>query len=146
MKPEPFALAGDQSQPIVQSVETLLRTDQRLEELTHGEIDAASDEQGLTVLLRHSQKHLLQSEAARQAAILNALPARVALLDKQGFIVSVNLSCQRFADANAKQNSAEKECTGRGVNYLAICDAAKADEAPEAFAVSAGIRAVLAAI
>ena len=125
MMPKPFALTGDQSKPIADSVETLLRTEKRLEKLTHGEIDAVTDQQGHTVLLRPSQEHLLKSEAVRQTAILDALPAHIALLDKQGFIVSVNHAWQRFAEANSLQ----KNSHGVGMNYLAICDAATACDA-----------------
>ena len=42
-----------------------------------------------------AQEHLRHSEAATQAAILDALPARVALLDQRGLIISVNEAWRR---------------------------------------------------
>ena len=67
-------------------IETLHETGQRLEELTKGEVDAVTDRDGRTFLLRHAQDHLRLSEASKQAAILNALPADIAMLDAQGVI------------------------------------------------------------
>jgi PAS domain-containing protein len=90
-------------------------------------------------LLRHAQEQLRYNEAARQTAILNALPANIALLDTRGVIVSVNESWRRFAVTNVLH------CPGYavGVNYLEICDSAKNDCSAEARQVAEGIRAVL---
>jgi PAS domain S-box-containing protein len=79
------------------------------------------------------------SEAVKQAMILNALPAHIALLDRQGVIVSVNESWRRFGADNECQSNA----FGIGLNYLAICDQAQGDDAVEAQQCAAGIRAVL---
>ena len=40
----PFALIGDQSKPIARLVDAHLESEQRLEEVTHGEIDAVTDQ------------------------------------------------------------------------------------------------------
>jgi hypothetical protein len=61
-----------------------------------------------------------QRELEGQAAILDALPATVALINANGFIVSVNAAWRAFAAAN--QLNAEGFAVG--VNYLDICDAA----------------------
>lgn len=79
-------------------------------------------------------------EALRQAAMLNALPAHVALLDAQGFILSVNEAWRQFADANALVGSAY----GVGLNYLEVCNSAHGDDAAQAQQMAAGIRSVLA--
>ena len=121
-------------------IETLYQTEKRLEELTDGEVDAVADRDGRTFLLRRAQEELRHSDAARQAAILNALPANIALLDTQGFVISVNEAWRRFAGANMLQSSEY----GIGVNYLGICDCARGDGASEAHRAAAGIRAVLA--
>ena len=71
-------------------IETLQANLQRLEELTAGEVDAVADSHGRPFLLRDAQDQLRNSDAAKQAAILNALPAHIALLDDHGRIVSVN--------------------------------------------------------
>jgi PAS domain-containing protein len=59
---------------------------------------------------------LRHSDAAKQAAILNALPAHIALLDTQGLIISVNEAWRRFAGANVLQRPGY----GIGLNYLEI--------------------------
>lgn len=103
-------------------IEDLCRTEQRLKELTGGEVDTITDRDGRTFLLRHAQEELRHSEAARQAAILNALPAHVALLDSRGVVLSVNDTWRRFAGV------------GAGINYLEVCDNA---------VIADGIRSVL---
>jgi PAS domain S-box-containing protein len=87
-------------------------------------------------------QHLAQfrlSEAAKQEAILNALPAPIALLDIRGVIISVNQAWRQFADANALQGPNYV----MGLNYLEICDNARGDDSSEAHQVAAGIRSVL---
>ncbi len=121
-------------------IETLDQTERRLEVLLAGQVDTVSDRAGRTFVLRHAQEHLRDAEVARQAAILNALPAHLALLDADGVIVSVNQAWQTFAAANAIQGSG----SGIGANYLEICDIAQGEDASEARRAAAGIRAVLA--
>ena len=60
-----------------------------------------------------------------QAAILNALPARVALIDPAGVILAVNDSWRRFDAANLLDASE----SGVGQNYLDICERALGDDA-----------------
>lgn len=129
------------SEEITALIETLHGTGQRLEELTSGQVDAVVDRSGRTFLLRHAQERVLSSEFARQAAILNALPANIALLDTQGIIVSVNDAWRQFADANAMHGPGH----AIGVNYLAICDQARGADSFEARKAAAGIRLVLSA-
>ncbi len=69
-------------------------------------------------------------------AILNAMPAHLALLDGSGVIVAVNQAWRSFAAGSA----VEPGGSGVGENYLAVCEAG----AGEARAVAAGIRRVLA--
>jgi diguanylate cyclase (GGDEF)-like protein len=121
-------------------IQTLVDTGQRLEDLTAGQVDTVADPSGRTFLLRHAQDQLRLTEAAKQAAILNALPAHIALLDNQGVITSVNDAWRKFADDNALVNKA----WGMGLNYLSVCDAAQGDDAATAGEVAEGIRAVLA--
>jgi len=98
-----------------------------------------------TAALAQKNESLRASEhAQRQAAeatnaILNALPAQIALLDPLGRIVAVNESWGAFAVANALQGT--DFFIGR--NYLEVCDAATGDCSEEARAVAAGLRAVL---
>ena len=131
--------AADLNDEVAALIASLRRTEQRLEELTAGEVDAVADRDGWTYLLQHAQERLRQSDAARQTAILDALPAHIALLDGQGIIVSVNEAWQRFGRANAVHSAGHVI----GVDYLAVCDRARGDDATEASQAAAGIRAVL---
>jgi diguanylate cyclase (GGDEF)-like protein/PAS domain S-box-containing protein len=120
-------------------IKTLRVTDQRLEELTAGEVDTVADRDGRSYLLRRAQNDLRYRENGRQAAILNALPANVILLDPNGVIVSANDAWRRLADSNLLGNAAY----GVGLNYLTLCDRAWGAEAASARAVAKGIRRVL---
>jgi len=79
------------------------------------------------------------SEARRESAILNALPAHIVLLDPDGVIVNVNEAWRQLADSNQLDDRA----CGIGQDYLAICDNAQGTDAPNAAATAAGIRSVL---
>lgn len=125
----------DAHEEIPALIETLHQTDRRLEELTSGEVDAVVDRRGRTSLLRRAQDHLRY----REGAILNVLPANVALLDPEGLITTVNESWRRFGRANALPGPGY----GIGVNYLEICDSASGDDAFQAHQAAAGIRSVL---
>lgn len=140
MNPVPPSTAGDSNEEILALIETLHATGQRLEELTAGEVDGVADREGRTFLLRHVQERLRNSEAAKQAAILNALPANIALLDTQARIIAVNEAWRRFADSNGLRDANY----GIGDNYLKICLRAQGDAATEADQVAAGISQVLA--
>ncbi len=140
MKPVTPAPLPGPDEEIFALIETLHLTGQRLEHLTSGEVDGVADREGRTFLLRHIQEQLRDSEAAKQAAILDALPAHVALLDVRGTIISVNQGWRTFASANALEGPQY----AIGVNYLEICDSARGDDAAKADQVAAGVRSVLA--
>ena len=120
-------------------IETLHQTEKRLHELTAGEVDAVTSRSGQTIMLRHAQDQLRRIEAAKQAAILDALPAHIALLDSRGAIVSVNEAWRRFGRTNALLGPGHEV----GVNYLGICNSARGDDATPAHQAAAGIRSVL---
>ena len=75
--------AADRNDEVAALIASLHRTEQRLDELTAGEVDAVVDRDGKILLLQHAQEWLRQNDAARQTAILDALPANIALLDGQ---------------------------------------------------------------
>ena len=139
MKMAPPPAPKDDGEEIFALVETLNRTEQRLEELTAGQVDSVVDRQGKTFFLRRAQEELRSSESVKQAAILNALPAQIALLDSQGIIVSVNESWRRFGIINALQSPG----FGVGQNYLGICEGVIGDCSEEALTAAKGIRQVL---
>ena len=129
----------DRDAEISALVEILQANLQRLDELTAGEVDALADSHGRPFLLRDAQDQLRKSDAAKQAAILNALPAHIALLDGDGRIVCVNEAWRRLAGAKIIQSRGYEV----GLNYLEICDGADGDDALEAHQVANGIRLVL---
>ncbi len=130
----------DSGKELAALIEVLHQTGQRLEALTGGEVDTVADRSGRPFMLQHAQDRLRLSDAAKQVAILNALPAHIALLDSRGVIVSVNEAWRRFARANARPAPGYAV----GIDYLAVCGGAQGHDAPEAREVAAGIRAVLA--
>jgi PAS domain S-box-containing protein len=90
------------------------------------------------------QEGAMREAAELQAAILDALPEHVALLDADGTIVAVNEAWRRFGLANGLLRPSD--CVGD--NYLAACDRgvaeAKGDDTQGAAAIGAALRSVLA--
>ncbi len=117
--------------------ETLVR---KLEQKSQ-ELEQANRSLRMELEARQAAEEEQRRLADTQAAILDALPAHIALVDAQGVIVSVNAAWRRFADANVLQRSDYLV----GANYLAICESASGDCAAEAVAAAEGIRRVLRA-
>lgn len=80
-------------------------------------------------------------EAELRAAILNALPASVALIDAGGNIAAVNESWREFGGDGGPAAAA---FGGVGSNYLQICDRAAGPDRAQFHAMAAGLRRVLA--
>jgi diguanylate cyclase (GGDEF)-like protein/PAS domain S-box-containing protein len=131
---------GDkESDEISVVIRALRAADLRLEELTSGEVDTVSDRDGRSFLLQRAQDQLREAEASKQAAILNALPAYIAVLDMAGRVVSVNEMWERVTASNALHGPAYSV----GINYLEECDKARGPDSIEARRAAAGIRSVL---
>src|ERR1700682_4399010 len=139
MNPGKSLLPEDADKEVSALIATLHQTGQRLEELTAGEVDAVADRDGRPLLLGRAQEQLRHIEAAKQAAILNALPAHIALLDARGLVVSVNEAWRRFGAPTATQGPGHAV----GLNYLEVCDAASGEGSVEAHHAAQGIRSVL---
>jgi diguanylate cyclase (GGDEF)-like protein/PAS domain S-box-containing protein len=135
---KPFPV-GDATEEIVALIATLHDAGQRLEELTGGEVDTVADRDGRPFMLRRPQEQLRSIEAAKQAAILNSLPAQIAVLDSQGLILSVNEAWRQFEIANEGRGPSYDV----GLNYFKICDGARGDGATKARQAADGIRSVL---
>jgi diguanylate cyclase (GGDEF)-like protein/PAS domain S-box-containing protein len=123
-------------------IKALREADLRLEELTSGEIDTVSDRDGRSFLLHRAQDQLREAEASKQAAILNALPAYIAVLDMAGRVLSVNEMWERETASNALHGPAYNV----GINYLDKCDKARGPDSIEAHRAAAGIRSVLSGV
>jgi len=133
-------LFEDATGEVAALIATLYETGQRLEELTRREVDTVADHEGNTFVLQHAQQQLRHNEAAKKAAVLNALPAHIALLDANGLIVSVNQAWRQFAEANALHSPGH----ALGTNYLTVCDKAEGADSAIAHQVAKGVRSVLA--
>ncbi len=120
-------------------IETLRRTDSRLEELTGGTVDAVTDSAGKTHLLRHAQERLRKLELAKQNTILNALPEMIAVLDPLGVISSVNDAWKRAVQSQGLAGLSQTI----GKNYLEVCENAQGYQSSEAHTVARGIRHLL---
>jgi hypothetical protein len=121
-------------------IRALREADLLLEELTAGEVDTVADRDGRAFLLQRAQNQLRQTEAAKQAAILNALPACVAVLDMNGHILSVNELWMRLGAGGALHGPGYHV----GSSYLDQCDIEPGVEALDSHRATAGIRCVLA--
>ena len=135
MNPEHPTAPMDGDDELAALLHTLLKTGRRLEELTGGQVDTVADGDGRTLFLRNTQEQLRHGEVAKQAAILNALPANIALLNTDGIIISVNESWLRLMQLSPGH--------GVGRNYLEICDNALGDDFSQPHLVADGIRSVL---
>jgi PAS domain S-box-containing protein len=124
---------------IVALIETLRVTENRLDELTAGAVDSVVDQEGSAFMLRRAQERARARETSKQAAILDGLPAHIALLDSHGQIVSVNEAWREFGSVRAIQSPGY----GVGLNYLDICDEAVGHDTAGAREVAEGIRSVL---
>lgn len=132
-----FATAADAE--IASLIATLLESSERLQSLTHGEVDAVAGAGGQAYLLLGAQTHMRERELEKSAAILDSLPANIALLDADGVIVSVNAAWRSFAQDNVMHAPG----AGLGTNYLDVCDRAQGHGDGQSAIVAQGIRSVL---
>jgi len=134
---------SDQQQ-LADLIRQLRRIESRIVELAGGNVDAVVDAEGTTILLQHAQQHLQERAAdyrefaQTRSAILNALPAHIALLDGRGQVVEVNDAWRRYG----RDHGLESDSIG--TNYLDICEQARGSSAEEAADVARAICAILA--
>jgi len=121
-------------------IATLHETEQRIAVLTRGEVDAVASSEGHNYLLRQAQEQMRKDASTRNAAILDALPAHVALLDGDGLIVAVNHAWHSFARENGYVAGED----GLASSYFEACDYVVGVERDAARRAAAGIRSVIA--
>ncbi|MCX7360317.1 MAG: PAS domain S-box protein [Alphaproteobacteria bacterium] len=127
-------------------VARLVEAQRQLDEFTGGQVDAVVLPSAVPILLPHAQRQIVRSEAQQRqfaddrAAILDALPAQIALLDPAGRISFVNKAWKDFAAVAGL--SGEAYPTGR--NYVDLCDLADDGKGEWGRDVAAGIRSLLA--
>lgn len=81
----------------------------------------------------------VRPESEREQAILDALPANIALLNSRGIVTSVNAAWRSFADAN----TTGPRPSDIGRDYLAVCADATGPDAADIHAIGDGILSVL---
>jgi signal transduction histidine kinase len=140
LNPPTLIPSVDTQEDLPTLIELLHETVRRLEILTGGEVDSVADHEGRPFLLRRAQEQLRRNEAAKQAAILNALPERIALLNVHGQIITVNDAWRQFAETNALQDDDH----GVGVDYFLLCARIHEQEASTTQEIVLGIKSVLA--
>ncbi|MEO6335739.1 MAG: PAS domain-containing protein, partial [Verrucomicrobiota bacterium] len=118
-------------------IHTLGEISRRLESVAAGVGEAAKNRNGQAFHMPVSQERYLETK--KQAAILNGLPAPIALLDNQGYIISINEAWRQFSGANALAAQEHRI----GLNYLDICHNASGANCSEAPHVAKGILSVL---
>lgn len=133
--PKPPSLSDE----VATLMDSLRDSMQRLEQLQECEPNTVIQGESGAILMRRTREQLHSTDTARQAAILNALPAHIALLDHQGRIIQVNEAWRNFSTGNLLQGPGY----AIGVNYLSVCDRAHGEDSSEAGKVAAGIRSVL---
>ena len=130
---------GELSDEMSVVIKALREADLRLEELTAGEVDTVSDREGRPFLLQRAQHQLRDTETAKRLAILNALPAQIALLDAQGRIVAVNERWELPKGGGSLRGPDFRI----GLNYAQLCDGGKVSDFVDGQRVAAGVRSVL---
>lgn len=91
------------------------------------------------ITLQKQAEDKLRAQAALNRAVLDALTAHIAVLDKEGNITSVN-ECWEFFGRDNGETALER--TGVGANYLEVCRRA-APRDNDAMNVLAGLESVL---
>jgi len=105
-------------------------------------LNATLTQEGLTSATEALRGEVFRPSEAFTRKVLDSLTAHIAVLDKDGTILTVNQSWRRFAEENGGVDQAKLH---EGANYLATCVAAGGGE-PKAIAddVLCGIRSVMA--
>ncbi len=86
-----------------------------------------------------AEERRLASDRFRQA-VLDALPAQIAVLDSTGHILIVNRAWREFADENGATESLRDPI---GLNYLESCEPAEDRSGADDISLAAGIREVI---
>jgi len=134
------------SDELADAVDAFLSAQRRLIELTGGNTDAIQCPNGEAILLPPAQRRYLAEEAEKrrlaeaQAAVLDALPAHIALLDSSGRVALVNQAWKDFARANGYAG----QDFGVGQNYLAACQSGSGEPDGTVQKTVDALRAVLA--
>lgn len=98
--------------------------------------------------IKSAEERLLQSEALLHK-VIDSVPARVVVLDRNGVIIAANAAWRQFALASAADTSgiflcADKISTDIGASYIDVCDQCDADLTEGGHELRHGILSVIA--
>jgi PAS domain S-box-containing protein len=96
---------------------------------------------GTKKILQRDAEKLRQAEYNR--ALLDSVQAHIAILDKNGVIVSVNDAWKEFAESNRTKSGQLPDNIDVGANYLAVCRDSSGEFSEQAAVALDGIRSVL---
>jgi diguanylate cyclase (GGDEF)-like protein/PAS domain S-box-containing protein len=130
---------ADLQSEVASLIESMHKGARGLDQVAVGEMDPILDPNGRALMIPGTQVQERRREVVRQAAILDALPAQIALLDSAGVIRSVNSTWRTFSIANG----GDPRFDPLGRDYLAICAQATGEEAFSARRAASEIRSVL---
>lgn len=108
-------------QQLASLIQQLSELQSEIDAIAGPEVDAVVSRSGETLLLSRAQNQLRLQDALQQrqiqylTAVLNTLPVHIAVLDRNGDILTVNERWQRFAQNNGHPNPLDWV----GQNYLA---------------------------
>ena len=112
--------------------------EERVRERT-AELESANRQLKDEVAQRERAEVALRESEHFVGATLDSLSAHICVIDKDGIILRTNRAWREFADNNPPLRSQVME----GSNYLAACDAVRGDDALDAIAFAAGLRAMI---
>lgn len=87
-----------------------------------------------------SSRDQLQALLADRQALINSLPAHIAMLDAEGTVIDVNERWRHYGLTHENRDPS----FGVGTNYLSVCRSATGDCGASAREIEIGLRAVLA--
>jgi C4-dicarboxylate-specific signal transduction histidine kinase len=100
-----------------------------------------AEERGKLILELISKNNDLTKNKALSTAILESIAASMAVIDKEGVVISVNSAWEDFSQANG--GSKHRTALGIGTNYLDTCKRSIDGQHEEAEAALNGIKGVL---
>jgi PAS domain S-box-containing protein len=142
----PATGTDNRSERLIALVSETRALQENIQELSGNQIDAITDTLGRMWLLPDAQQKLIESEdlqrqeSEKRQAILDALPAHIAVLDRNGDIVAINTAWHEFAKLNGHPH---KDC-GIGDNYIEVCRQSSDDYQLDAHRVINAIEQALA--
>jgi len=98
---------------------------------------------GAISMVAEKAEEKLRQGQLHSRGILDSMPSQIAVVDRDGVIVDVNLAWREFSLENSLQAGQPAPHTDVGTNYLNICSASGVEDSHEPSQASEGVRAVI---